>query len=243
LRFYDHGFSVDFLEKLEVPLYKIASFELTHHPLIRYVAGKGKPMIMSTGLASLEEIKEAVRVAQDGGCKDLTLLHCVSSYPAAVEDTNLATMIELKRLFPGIKIGLSDHTLGTTVAVAAAALGAEVIEKHVTLARADGGVDSAFSLEPHELKVLCEETKRAHQSIGAVNFERSKAELGNKAFRRSVYAVKDIKTGDVFNAENIRIIRPGYGVAPKNYSAMIGKKALVDIEFGSPIQMDMFDVA
>ncbi|MBT5654526.1 MAG: pseudaminic acid synthase, partial [Alphaproteobacteria bacterium] len=148
--------SVDFLEKLEVPLYKIASFELTHHPLIRYVAGKGKPMIMSTGLASLEEIKEAVRVAQDGGCKDLTLLHCVSSYPAAVEDTNLATMIELKRLFPGIKIGLSDHTLGTTVAVAAAALGAEVIEKHVTLARADGGVDSAFSLEPHELKVLCE---------------------------------------------------------------------------------------
>lgn len=214
--------AVDLLESLGAPMYKIASFELVHHPLIAYVARLTKPMIMSTGMATLEEIREAVDVAINNGCKDLTLLHCVSEYPAPIEHCNLATMLDIKARFPKVKVGLSDHTLGTTVAIAAVALGATVIEKHITLNRAEGGVDSAFSLEPHELKHLCEATRDAAQSIGQTNYARSESERGNKIFRRSIYAVKNINEGEEFTRDNIRIIRPGFGMEPKYYEGLLG---------------------
>ena len=233
--------AVDFLEKLEAPLYKIASFELCHHPLIKYVAQTGKPMIMSTGMASLEEIREAVQVAQSSGCADLTLLHCVSAYPAAIEDCNLATMVDLKKQFPGVKIGLSDHTLGTTVSMAAVALGAEVIEKHITLSRAEGGVDAAFSLEPSELKQLCQETKNATLSIEQVKYNRCESEKKNLIFRRSIYAVKDIQAGEFFTEENIRIIRPGYGMEPKKYISILGRKTIEDVKKGTSIKNSLLE--
>ena len=217
--------AVDLLEELNAPIYKIASFELVHHPLIAYAASTNKPMIMSTGMASMEEITEAVDIAFTNGCTDLTLLHCVSEYPAPVEHCNLATMVDLKKRFPKCKIGLSDHTLGTTVAIAAVALGATAIEKHITLSRAEGGVDSAFSLEPHELKHLCEATRDVALAIGCANYQRSDSERKNMAFRRSIYAVKDIAEGEEFTKENIRIIRPGYGLEPKEYTKLIGQKA------------------
>lgn len=230
--------AVDLLEKLNAPLYKIASFEMIHHPLIAYVARLQKPMIMSTGMASLEEIEEAVDVALTHGCTDLTLLHCVSEYPAPIDHCNLATLIDLKKRFPKCNIGLSDHTLGTTVAIAAVALGATVIEKHVTLARSDGGVDSAFSLEPHELQHLCEETKNASLAIGTVNYQRSDSERKNMIFRRSIYAVKDIAEGEPLTKENIRIIRPGYGAKPKDYEKLLGEKAKKNFKFGNKILID-----
>ena len=217
--------AVDLLESLDAPRYKIASFEIVHHPLIRYVAKTKKPMIMSTGMATLEEIEESVAVAFDSGCTDLTLLHCVSEYPAPIENCNLVTMVELQKRFPQCKIGLSDHTLGTTVAIAAVALGASVIEKHITLARADGGVDSAFSLEPAELKHLCTATKDAALAIGHTSFKRSDDERKNTIFRRSVYAVAPIAQGESFTPANIRVIRPGYGAAPKHYDQLLSQKA------------------
>lgn len=227
--------AVDFLESLEAPLYKIASFELVHHPLIAYVARLRKPMIMSTGMASLEEITEAVDVALSNGCTDLSLLHCVSEYPAPVEHCNLVTMVDLGRRFPLCKIGLSDHTLGITVAIAAVALGASVIEKHITLNRSEGGVDAAFSLEPHELKQLCDTTRDVALAIGKINYERSGAERKNMAFRRSIYAVKDIAEHGSFTTENIKIIRPGYGGAPKHYHALLGTKARKNYARGDAI--------
>lgn len=216
--------AVDFLETLNANIYKIASFELVHHPLIAYVARLKKPMIMSTGMASLQEIEEAVAVALSNGCTDLTLLHCVSEYPAPIENTNLETMLDLQKRFPKCKVGLSDHTLGTTVSIAAVALGAVVIEKHITLDRSEGGVDSAFSLEPQELQHLCEAAKEAASCIGAVNYKRSESEKGNMVFRRSIYAIKDIEPGEIFTKDNIRIIRPGYGAAPKSYQEMLQKE-------------------
>ena len=231
--------AVDLLESLSAPLYKIASFELVHHPLIAYVAKTKKPMIMSTGMASLDEITEAVDVAFSNGCTDLTLLHCVSEYPAPVEHCNLATMMDLKQRFPQCKVGLSDHTLGTTVAIAAVALGATTIEKHVTLSRAEVGVDSAFSLEPHELKHLCEASRDAAFAIGVVNYQRSEAERGNMVFRRSIYAVKNIAEGEEFTKENIRVIRPGYGAKPKELSDLLGKKAKQSYKYGIPINIKL----
>jgi N-acetylneuraminate synthase len=227
--------AVDLLEDLEAPLYKIASFELVHHPLIKYVAQTGKPMIMSTGMASLEEITEAVQVAKTSGCNDLTLLHCVSAYPADIEDCNLATMVDLKARFPGVKIGLSDHTLGTTVAIVAVALGAQVIEKHFTLARSEGGVDAAFSLEPAELKYLCQEAANAVSCIGKVAYERGEKEKENMIFRRSIYAIKDIKEGEPFTRDNIRVIRPGFGCAPKYFETLLEKKAPKKLSAGDRI--------
>ena len=228
--------AVDFLETLDAPLYKIASFELVHHPLISYVARLKKPMIMSTGMASTDEISEAVDVALSHGCTDLTLLHCVSEYPAPVENSNLATMLDLKQRFPQCKIGLSDHTRGTVVSVAAVALGATMIEKHVTMCRAEGGVDSAFSLEPHELKQLCDDTRDAALSVGKINYQRSDSEKKNMVFRRSIYAVKDIAEGEEFTSDNIRIIRPGYGAAPKEMVNLLGTKAIHKISRGMAVR-------
>lgn len=223
--------AVDFLESLQAPIYKIASFELTDLPLIKYVASTGKPMIISTGMASFSEIKSAVQVAQSHGCSDLTVLHCVSEYPASVEQCNLATMVDIGKQL-NVNIGLSDHTLGTTVSVAAVALGATVIEKHFTLDRSEGGVDSQFSLEPSELAQLCREAKLAHKAIGKVNYQRSNSEIKNRRFRRSIYVVNDIKQGERFTAENIRCIRPGYGLSPASYADVIGKFAKQDCHRG-----------
>lgn len=229
--------AVDFLEELGAPIYKIASFELVHHPLIAYVAKTLKPIIMSTGMATLEEIEEAVEIACSHGCRDLTLLHCISAYPAQASECHLATMVDLKQRFPHVKIGLSDHTLGNTVAIAAVALGAQVIEKHITLSREEGGVDAAFSLEPHELKELCTQTKTAALAIGKVNYQRCENEKKNLMFRRSVYAVKDIQVGEEFTPDNIRVIRPGHGISPKYYQKLLGQKSQKKFIFGEKISI------
>jgi pseudaminic acid synthase len=237
--------AVDLLETLGAPLYKIASFELVDIPLIRYVARTRKPMIMSTGMATLSEINDAVNAARSAGCSDLTLLHCVSAYPAPVEQTNLATMVALKEHFPDVRIGLSDHTMGTDVSVTAVALGAQVIEKHFTIARADGGVDSAFSLEPQELKKLCQKTKQVTKNtplleaaIGIVDFEKEK-EAAGRAYRPSLYAVKDIKAGEKFSDDNVRSVRPANGLPPKELENVLGKTANADIKFGTPLNTEM----
>lgn len=237
--------AVDLLESLHAPLYKIASFELVDVPLIRYVGQTRKPMIMSTGMATLAEIGDAVDAALSGGCPDLTLLHCVSAYPASIEQTNLATMVALKENFPNVRIGLSDHSMGTEVPVTAVALGAQVIEKHFTIARADGGVDSAFSLEPHELKELCDRTKNVTKNtplldaaIGVVDFEKEK-EAPGRAYRPSLYVVKDIKAGEAFSNENIRSVRPANGLPPKELDTVLKSKATRDLKFGTPLAQDM----
>ena len=226
--------SVDFLEKLEVLIYKIASFEVNHLPLLKYVAKTGKPVIMSVGASTLDEIKEAVETLKENGCKDLTLLKCTSTYPASPEDTNLLTMLDMAQRF-GCKVGLSDHTMGIGVSVAAVALGAEVIEKHFCLNRTEGGVDSAFSLEPQELKLLVEETKRAFLSLGKVSYEISTAEEGSRIFKRSIYASQDIKIGGKFTKDNIKIIRPSFGLAPKYFESQLNKISDKEYKKGQPI--------
>ncbi|MDH5426171.1 MAG: pseudaminic acid synthase [Gammaproteobacteria bacterium] len=227
--------AVDLLEDLNAPAYKIASFEAVDLPLIKYVAQTKKPMIISTGMANIEEISEAVETARENGCEQLVLLHCISSYPAPVEQSNLRTIADLADKF-GVVGGLSDHTLGTTVSIASVALGASVIEKHVTLSRADKGPDSEFSLEPEELKLLCSETHDAWLSLGAAGYERKAAEESSVKFRRSIYVAKDIKAGEKFTAENLRRVRPGFGLAPKHYPELLGKEAKVDLEFGTAMK-------
>jgi N-acetylneuraminate synthase len=234
--------AVDFLEKLNCPIYKIASFEITHHPLIKYIANTGKPIIMSTGMASLKEIEEAVQIVRNSHCKDLTLLHCVSAYPAPIENTNLNLMLDLKKRFPDVKIGLSDHSLGILVALGASALGAEVIEKHLTLARADGGVDAAFSLEPDEFKMLCSEVRLIKKALGTSAYDRSENENKNKTFRRSIFVVNDIKKGEQFSIKNIKIIRPSNGMEPKFYETILGRVAEEDFIAGTPLKLDMDNV-
>lgn len=229
--------AVDFLETLDVPLYKIASFENTDLPLIKKVAATGKPMIVSTGMANAAELDELVRTAKENGCKDLILLKCTSTYPATPENTNIVTIPHMRELFD-VQVGLSDHTMGTGVAVAAVALGATVIEKHFTLSRADGGVDAAFSMEPAEMKALVEETERAWQAIGKVTYGPTEKEKASLKFRRSIYVAKDIQSGEVFTEENIRIVRPGYGLEPKYYPSLIGKVAKKSYKMGTPIKFD-----
>lgn len=226
--------AVDFLESLDVAVYKIASFENTDLPLIRKVAATGKPMIISTGMASVAELDETVRAAREAGCKDLVLLKCTSTYPSTPENTNIRTIPHLRDLF-ACEVGLSDHTMGCGVAVAAVALGATVIEKHFTLARADGGVDSVFSLEPAELKTLVLESERAWQSLGRVMYGASAAEKKSLVFRRSLYAVMDIAAGEVLTTENVRTIRPGLGLAPKWLDTVLGKPAKQAICRGTPL--------
>lgn len=224
--------SVDFLESLNVPCYKIASFENVDLPLIKKVAQTGRPIIASTGMASIAELDDLVRTARENGCTDLTLLKCTSSYPSTPEGTNLLTIPHMQELFE-CKVGLSDHTLGIGAAVASVALGASVIEKHFTLSRAEGGVDAAFSMEPAEMKILVEESKRAWQALGKVQYGISEQEKKSLQFRRSLYIVEDMKAGDVIMPENMRAIRPGMGISPKYYDVVMGKKVKCDIKRGT----------
>lgn len=230
--------AVAFLESLDVPCYKVASFENTDLPLIRKVAATGKPMIISTGMATVAEIDEAVRAARGAGCRDLILLKCTSSYPATPEHSHLATIPHLRQLF-GCQIGLSDHTLGIGAAVASVALGATVIEKHFTLQRADGGVDSAFSLEPQELRQLVEESERARQAVGTVRYGRTAAEEKSLVFRRSLYIAADMKAGEVLTPANLRAIRPGLGLPPKHLEMLLGKRVNRDVVRGTPMSWDL----
>ena len=227
--------AVDFLESLHVPAYKIASFENNHLPLIRKVAATGKPVIISTGMASIGEIQEAVTTAREAGCNNLILLKCTSTYPAIPANSNLNTIPHLKALF-NCEIGLSDHTMGIGVAVASVALGVSVIEKHFTLSRADGGVDSTFSLEPHEFTSLVIESERAWQALGTITYGPTEAEKKSLKFRRSLYIAEDMKAGDVLTQENLRCVRPGLGLAPKYYEELLGKSVRQDIKKGTPLK-------
>lgn len=231
--------AVDFLESLDVPAYKIASFENTDLPLIRKVAATGKPMIISTGMASVAELDESVGAAREAGCKDLILLKCTSTYPATPENTNIRTIPHLRELF-GTEVGLSDHTMGIGVAVASVALGATVIEKHFTLARADGGVDSAFSMEPAEMASLVVESERAWQGLGNVTYGAASAqEEKSKTYRRSLYIARDLKAGEVIDASAVRAIRPGLGLAPKFIDMVMGKPVKRDVSRGTPVSWDL----
>lgn len=231
--------AVDFLETLDVPCYKIASFENTDIPLIRKVAATGKPMIISTGMATVAELDDTVRTARQAGCQDLILLKCTSTYPATPENSHLRTIPHLRELF-GCEVGLSDHTMGVGAVVAAVALGATVIEKHFTLRRADGGVDSACSLEPEEMAVLVTETERAWQALGEVRYGPSEAEKASIQFRRSLYVVQDLKAGDVLTQENVRPIRPGLGLPPKHLDQVLGMRVKRDVRRGMPLGWDVF---
>lgn len=230
--------AVDFLETLDVPFYKIASFENTDTPLLKKVAATGKPMIISTGMATVAELDETVRTVRSAGCKDLVLLKCTSTYPATPENSNVLTIPHMRELF-NCEVGLSDHTMGIGVAVAAVAVGSAVIEKHCTLNRSDGGVDSTFSLEPDELVQLVVETKRAWQSLGTVTYGPTKAEERAVMRRRSIYATTDIQAGDVLTKDNIRCIRPGYGLAPRHYENLLGRAVKCDVKRGTPLRWDV----
>jgi pseudaminic acid synthase len=230
--------SVDFLEDLEVPAYKIASQECVHLPLVRKVASTGKPIVMSTGMATLSEIDEAVNMIRKTGSSEILLMKCTSNYPANPENSNVLTIPYLKKVFE-CEVGLSDHTPGIGAAVAAVAHGATMIEKHFTLSRSDGGVDSAFSLEPQEMSLLVEETKRAWQSLGDVFFGPTEAEMPSLSGRRSLYISEDMKSGEQLNLENMRVIRPNKGLAPKYHDVVLGRKVNRDITKGTPISWDL----
>jgi N-acetylneuraminate synthase len=221
--------AVDLLEDLNTPAYKIASFEAVDLPLIKYVASTGKPMIISTGMADAEETQEAITAAHEGGCKDLIILHCVSGYPAPAADYNLRTIPDLIERF-GLVTGLSDHTLDNTTAIAGVAMGASIIEKHFTLSRTGGGPDDSFSLEPNELAALCNDSKTAWAAIGKIDYGRKSSEQGNVKFRRSLYFVKDMRSGETITRDSIRIVRPGFGLAPKNLPKLLGRTVNQDIK-------------
>ncbi len=232
--------AVDLLESLNTPAYKIASFELIDLPLIKYVARLGKPMMMSTGLSSLKEIEEAVITAKDAGCRNIVLLHCISSYPAPIEESNLRQINKLAECFD-VEVGLSDHSLGITASIASVALGAVIIEKHFKIDEKDKGPDSEFSINPEQLKQLSDGISDCWKSLGTKEFKRQKCEDKNICFRRSIYIVKDLKKGDVLNEKNIRRIRPGYGLPPKYYDQVIGKKILYDVKSGTPLSYKHID--
>ncbi|GAB4276482.1 MAG: pseudaminic acid synthase [Coriobacteriia bacterium] len=232
--------AVDFLEQFNPPCYKIASFENVDIPLIRKVASTGRPIIMSTGMASLEELEHAVAAARDAGCKKLVLLKCTSSYPATPEGSNLLTIPDLRERFD-CEVGLSDHSLGFGVSVAAVALGATVIERHFTLRRADGGVDAAFSLEPEEMRVLVDETQKAWQALGEVYYGPTEQEKSSMRFRRSLYVAEDMKAGEVFTKDNLRCVRPGYGLPPRHYDELLGKRVTRDVCKGTRVTWDLVE--
>ncbi len=233
--------AVDFLESLNVPAYKIASFENTHLPLIKRVAKTGKPLIISTGMATLNELKETVLTARKAGCKDIILLKCTSVYPALPKNANLLTIADLTNRFKCIA-GISDHTNGISVSVASITLGARIIEKHFTLRRSDGGVDSEFSMEPLEMKTLVEESKKAFYALGKVYYGLTKEEQKSKRFRRSVFAVENIERGELFTKTNIRVIRPYHGLAPKYFQKILGKIASKKIKKGTPLKWDQITI-
>jgi pseudaminic acid synthase len=226
--------AVDFLENLNTPVHKVASFENNHHPLLKKIAKTGKPVIMSTGASDLANLSESVEVLRENGCKDLVLLKCTSNYPASPLNSNMRTIPHLKELFK-CEVGLSDHTMGIGVPCAAVTLGATVIEKHFCLSRAEGGVDSAFSLEPEELKSLVIETERAWQSLGEVQYGIQESEKKSLLFKRSIYVVQDIQEGEVFTEANIRVIRPGDGMHPKYYEGILGREAKGNLKKGAPL--------
>ena len=230
--------AVDFLETLGVPCYKIASFENSDVPLIRKVAATGKPMIISTGMATVAELDDTVSAAREAGCTDIVLLKCTSSYPATPENTNIRTIPHLRELF-GCEVGLSDHTMGVGVSVASVALGATVIEKHFTLNRADGGVDSAFSMEPAEMAQLVLETERAWQALGNINYGPTEKEKSSMIFRRSLYVVADMSAGETFTTKNLRAIRPGYGLPPKYIESVLGRRVGRDVRRGTPLSWEL----
>ena len=226
--------AVDLLEDLNTPVYKIASFEAIDLALIKYVASTGKPMIISTGMADVGEISEAVDAAREGGCKELAILHCVSGYPAPSDDYNLKTIPDMIKRF-GLVTGLSDHTVDNTTSISSVALGASIIEKHVTLDRNGGGPDDSFSLEPEDLRALCTNTRTAWNALGKVDYGRKSSELGNVKFRRSLYFVKDLKAGEIITEDSIRSVRPGYGMEPKHYESLIGRAVIEDVNCNTPV--------
>lgn len=232
--------AVDFLEALNAPMYKIASFENIDLPLIRYAASTGKPLIISTGMATGDELEESVAAARDAGCTDLVLLKCTSTYPASPLNTNLATIRDLQQRF-GCQVGISDHTMGIGVALGAVALGATVIEKHFTLKRADGGVDSSFSMEPDELRQLVVESERVWQSIGSVSYGPTEAEMNSLVFRRSIYIVEDVEKGEIISATNVRRIRPGLGLSPKYFNDVLGHRFSKNLKRGTPLAWDLIE--
>jgi pseudaminic acid synthase len=232
--------SVDFLENLDVDCYKIASFENTDVNLIRKVASTGKPIIVSTGMMDLSEMDEMVRIAREAGCKDLILLKCTSTYPSTPKGTNIATIPHMREMF-GCEIGLSDHSMGTGVSVASVAMGATVIEKHFTLNRSDGGIDSAFSMEPSEMKTLVVESERAWQSLGTVSYGPGEKEIQSRQYRRSLYIVEDMKKGEIITKKNMRAIRPGLGLPTKYYDVILGKKVSADVARGTALIWDILD--
>lgn len=228
--------AVDLLEGLDCPFYKVASFELLDLPLVRYIAETGKPMIMSTGMATLDDVRKSVAVARQYGCGEIALLHCISGYPTPVEQANLKRMQALKDEF-GCLVGLSDHTIGNLAAITSVALGAAVIEKHFTLNRADGGPDAEFSMEPADLAALTRDVAQAHAALGEAAFTQQKAEAGNLRYRRSIYVVKDMQAGEAFSADNLRRIRPGNGLAPEYFEALLGTSCTCDIKAGTPLDL------
>ena len=232
--------SVDFLEDLDIPAYKIASQECVHLPLIRKVASTNKPIVMSTGMASLAEIDEAVNLIRKTSSSDIVLMKCTSSYPASPENSNVLTIPYLRKIF-GCEVGLSDHTLGVGAAVAAVAHGATMVEKHFTLSRSDGGVDSAFSLEPHEMEQLATETTRAWQSLGRVIFGPTEAEISSLSGRRSLYISRDVRAGEILSSDNFRVIRPNLGLAPKYYDIVLGRRIKRDLKMGTPLSWDLIE--
>lgn len=232
--------AVELLEDLGAPAYKIASFEAIDLPLIRYVARTGKPLIISTGMSDAQEIQEAIDAAREGGCQELAILRCVSGYPAPAADYNLRTLTDMLQRFELIT-GLSDHTLDNTIAVASVALGASIIEKHFTLDRNGGGPDDSFSLEPAELLELCQNARTAWEAMGTVNYGRKSSEIGNVKFRRSLYFVKPLKAGDRVSADAVRSVRPGFGLPPKNYNAVVGAVLKADVDFGMAVTWDLLD--
>lgn len=232
--------AVDLLEELNTPIYKIASFEITDIPLIEYAASKGKPMIISTGIATLEEIEEAVEACKRVGNNDITLLKCTSQYPAKLEDANLNTMIDMKERF-GVKIGLSDHTMGDIVATTAVALGAEVVEKHFIIDRAIGGPDASFSMTPDEFKEMVTRIREVEKTLGKVDYKLDDKKKNSRVFARSLFITENVKVGEELTEKNCRSIRPGYGLAPKFYKEVLGKKVTKDIERGTPLSWDLIE--
>ena len=230
--------AVDFLEEMDVPAYKVASFELVDIPLIEYIASKGKPIIMSTGMATVDEISEAVRAARDAGAPHIALLKCTSVYPSSPAEMNLRTITDMFKRF-GCQVGLSDHTLGIVVPVVAVALGACIIEKHLTLSRSIPSPDSEFSLEPHEFKMMVNSIRIAEEAFGRINYKVSRNEAKNRIFRRSLFVVKDVKKGDIFTEENVRSIRPGYGLHPRYLRQVLGARSTMDIVRGTPLTQEM----